>query len=402
MSRPDDRHGATDAIVLTGGGSGGHITPVLAVAAELKRRSPGRRIIYIGQRRDPFADIARRDPNIDETYAVFAGKFRRYHGEGLKQLLDIPTMLKNARDFFLVIAGIVQSRRLMGRLRPAVVFSRGGYVSVPVCLGAVLRHIPYMTHDSDPVPSLANRMIARWASLHAVALPKGIYPYPKDKTITTGIPLSKDFKPVTDALKKRYRKDIGVPADAKLLFIIGGGLGSQRVNQAVTEIMPHLLRDFGDLQVVHAAGRAHENQVRQAYVSSLPTEEQGRVKVVGFIPDVYLYSGAADIVVSRAGATNLAEFAVQGKACIVIPSAFLAGGHQLANARYLEEQGAAVVIDEDDLAGDPNRLAKQAARLLKDSGRAASLGRKLAGFAQPKATEAIAKLILEKAGEAET
>jgi UDP-N-acetylglucosamine--N-acetylmuramyl-(pentapeptide) pyrophosphoryl-undecaprenol N-acetylglucosamine transferase len=245
-------------------------------------------------------------------------------------------------------------------------------------------------------------MIARWAALHAVALPEDIYPYPQDKTVTTGIPLSKDFKPVTDALKKRYRKDIGVPEDAKLLFVIGGGLGSQRVNQAVTEVMPHLLRDFDDLQVVHAAGSAHEDRVRQAYVSALPIEEQGRVKVVGFIPDVYLYSGAADIVVSRAGATNLAEFAVQGKACIVIPSGFLAGGHQLANARYLEKQGAAVVIDEDDLADDPNRLAKQAARLLKDSRRLGSLGRKLAGFAQPRAAETIAKLILEKAGEVKT
>lgn len=398
MSLPDRRHN----IVLTGGGSGGHIIPVLAVAAELKHRSPKSRVIYVGQRGDQFASIAQDNPNIDETYAVPAGKFRRYHGEGLKQLLDVPTMLKNVRDLLLVIAGIVQSWRLMGRLQPSVVFSRGGYVSVPVCLGAALRHVPYITHDSDPVPSLANRMIARWADVHAVAMPEDLYPYPQDKTVTTGIPLSKDFKPVTSALKKRYRKDIGVPGNAKLLFVIGGGLGSQRVNQAVIEVVPHLLRDFEDLRVVHAAGHAHETQVRQAYVSSLPVEEQGRVKVVGFIPDVYLYSGAADIVVSRAGATNLAEFAAQGKTCVVIPSAFLAGGHQLANARYLEEQGAAVVIDEDHLSDDPNRLAKQVARLLKSSGRAGSLGRKLAGFAQPHAAEDIAKLILEKAGETKT
>lgn len=398
MSRIAHRSGSAPVIVLTGGGSGGHVVPVLSVAAELKRRRPGARIIYVGQRGDQFASIAHGNQDIDETYSVFAGKFRRYHGEGFKQLLDIPTMLRNARDLFLVMIGILQSRRLIGRLEPDVVFSRGGYVSVPVCLGSALRRVPYITHDSDPVPSLANRIIARWAALHAVAMPKDVYPYRQSKTVTTGIPLSRDFMPVTPALKKRYRKEIGIPEDDKLLFVIGGGLGSQRVNRAVADVVPHLLRDFSGLRVVHAAGRAHEEAVRQSYISSLPIEEQGRVQVVGFIPDVYLYSGAADVVVSRAGATNLAEFAVQGKACVVIPSAFLAGGHQLANARYLEEKGAAVVIDEDDLAADPNRLAKQVARLMKNPSRAEALGAKLAGFARPDAAEAIAGLILEQAG----
>lgn len=121
---------------------------------------------------------------------------------------------------------------------------------------------------------------------------------------------------------------------------------------------------------------------------------------MGFIPDVYRYSGAADIVVSRAGATNLAEFALQGRATIVIPSGFLAGGHQLQNARYLEEKGAAVIIDEADLAADPNRLAKQIAELLHEPDRIAALGKELSNFAQPHAAEKIAELILEQADAA--
>ncbi len=389
-------------IVVTGGGSGGHITPILAVAAELKRRDPKVRVIYVGQRGDSLIDIPRGDPNIDETYAVFAGKFRRYHGEGFRQLLDVPTMLKNIRDVFLAAAGIMQSWRLMGRLRPDTVFSRGGYVSVPVCLGAALRRIPYITHDSDPVPSLANRLIAPWAKVHAVALPAGIYPYPKEKTATTGIPVSKEFKPVTAALKKRYRGEINVPQKARVLFIIGGGLGSQRVNHAVSEALPHLLSDFKDLRVFHVVGRANQEEMERTYAGQLPAEEQGRVQVMGFIPDVYRYSGAADLVVSRAGATNLAEFAIQGKACIVIPSSFLAGGHQLKSAQYLEEQGAAVVIDENDLANDPNRLAKRVAQLMDDSDRIVELGGKFASLAKPHATQDIAKLILGQTDETAT
>lgn len=386
-------------IVMTGGGSGGHITPILAVAAELKRRQPDTRIIYIGQRGDSLGDIPSKDPNIDETYAVFAGKFRRYHGEGFRQLLDIPTLLKNIRDFFLVIAGIAQSWRLMRELEPDVVFGRGGFVSVPVCLGAALRRVPYITHDSDPIPSLANRIIARWARLHAVALPADIYPYPPAKTVTTGIPLNKEFKPVTAALKKHYRSELKIPQNARLLFIIGGGLGSQRVNSAVAEALPHLLRDFSDLQVVHVVGRANQADMEKTYAKELPTEEQGRAQVLGFIPDVYRYSGAADVVVTRAGATNLAEFAVQGKACIVVPSPFLAAGHQLKNGQYLAEQGAALVVDENDLTDDPNRLAKQVAQLLHNPDQIKALGAKLAGFARPNADQAIAKLILEQTDE---
>lgn len=382
-------------VVLTGGGSGGHVTPLLAVAAELKRRDKAIRIIYIGQRGDPFSDMPKEDPNVDECHTVSAGKFRRYHGEGFKQLLDFPTIFKNARDFFRVLAGIWQSRRLMGSLQPDVVFSRGGFVSVPVCLGAALRGVPYITHDSDPVPSLANRLIAPWAEVHAVSMPADSYPYKPEKTVTTGIPLNKSFEPVTAELQRRYRRKIGMPGNARMLFIIGGGLGSEKVNRAVLDCLPHLMRDFADLRVVHAVGRSHEEEMLKAYDEELTAEQRGRTEVSGFIPDVYMYSGAADIVICRAGATNLAEFALQGKACVVLPSPFLAGGHQLANARYLAEQGAIVAINEEDLADDPNRLAKQLARLLHNAAEIKSLGAKFAAFGRHDAASAIAKLIID-------
>lgn len=386
----------SQTIVVTGGGSGGHITPILAVAAELKQQRPETRIIYIGQRGDSLADIPAHDPNIDAVYTVFAGKFRRYHGEGWRQILDIPTLFKNARDGLYTVIGVIQSWRLMGQLHPDILFSRGAFVSVPVALGAALRRIPYITHDSDPLPSLANRIIAPWARLHAVALPADLYPYPPAKTITTGIPLSKDFVPVTPELKKRYRAELKIPEAAQMVFVIGGGLGSQRVNRAVIEAMPHLLRDFRKLQFVHVVGRANEAEVGDQYAAELSQSEQSRVRVLGFISDVYRYSGAADVVITRAGATNLAEFALQAKACIVIPSPFLVGGHQLRNAQYLAEQGAAVVIDEADLAADSNRLTKQVAQLLREPAKCAQLSAKLATFAKPTATSDLAELILKQ------
>lgn len=383
-------------IVLTGGGSGGHITPIQAVAAELRRRQPKIRLVYIGQTGDGLGDIPAKDPNIDEVYTIRAGKLRRYHGEGLRQLLDIVTMLKNLRDIFYVIIGIWQSRRLLKRLQPNSIFIKGGFVGVPVGLAAAQLHIPYITHDSDAIPGLANRIIARWACRHAVALPADIYHYPLSKTVTTGIPLQADFVPVTPEIQLDYRQQLKLPNHAPVLFVIGGGLGSQRVNQAVAEAMPHLLREFNDLHVVQVAGRANQAELTASYQANLSAAEQGRLQIKGYINDVYRYSGAADLVITRAGATNLAEFALQGKACIVVPSAFLAGGHQLENARYLEEQGAAVVLNETDLLADPHRLASQVSALLRHQKARRALAKQLATFARPNATVDLAKLILEQ------
>lgn len=389
--------GAGPTIALTGAGSGGHITPVIAVAAEIKRRRPDARLVYIGQSGDKLGDIPAGHPAIDEVFTVRAGKFRRYHGEGWKQLLDVVTWFKNIRDAGYVLVGLYQSWRILRRLRPKIIFIKGGFVGVPVGLAAAWLHISYITHDSDAVPGLANRIIAAKAVRHAVALPREVYKYPPDKTVTTGIPLQADFKPVSPKLKQSYRTKLKLPAKAKVLFIIGGGLGAQRVNQAVANAVPHLLREFTDLYVIHAAGRANATSLQTAYADKLSPAEQGRLNVRGFINDVYRYSGAADVIVTRAGATNLAEFALQGKACIVVPNPVLAGGHQLANARYLAEQQAAVVISETELADDPNRLARQVSTLLHDPGRRRQLSVKLAEFAKPQATAELARLILDEA-----
>ncbi len=383
-------------VVLTGGGSGGHITPLLAVAAELKRLRPGLSIVYIGQTGDKLGDIPTKNQSIDKVYTVRAGKLRRYHGEGFKQLLDIGTILKNLRDIFYLIVGVLQSRKLLKQLRPSVIFIKGGYVGVPVGLAAGNLGIPYLTHDSDAIPGLANRLIARKASLHAVALPKEVYDYPQDKTVTTGIPLQANFSPVTSQDIKTYRRQLGISEKAKLVFVIGGGLGSQRVNKAVSEAVPHLLSEFEDLRLVHVVGRANEADMQELYATILTPKEQGRVTVMGYINDVYLYSGAADVVVTRAGATNLAEFALQGKACVVIPSPFLAGGHQLKNAQYLKDQKAAIVLDETDLAADPNRLANQISQLLSHPDQRDQLSHNLASFAKPNATNDIAELIINQ------
>lgn len=384
-------------IALTGGGSGGHITPLLAVADALKERDATNTIVYIGQTGDGLGDLPKQHAAVDEVYTVRAGKLRRYHGEGWRQLLDIQTVALNVRDMAYVLIGIYQSWRLLRRLRPDVIFIKGGFVGVPVGLAAAKLGIPYVTHDSDAIPGLANKIIARWAQRHAVALPPEQYPYPAEKTITTGIPLRQEFKHVTAARMREYRKTLGLPAHARVVFIIGGGLGSQRINDAVCEVLPHLLQEFPDLYVLQSVGRAHQSAIEAAYASSLATDTQHRVRVLGYIHDVYLYSGAADVIVSRAGATNLAEFAAQGKATIIVPSPFLAGGHQLKNAAYLADKGAVVSIPEQLLTRNPNQLARTVSELLRDDAARARLAATITEYAQPDATNLLANVIIEAA-----
>ena len=378
-------------IVLTGGGSGGHITPILAVAKELKALKPDSTIIYIGQKGDELADLPKNDPNIDKVYSVRAGKYRRYHGDGIKQFFDIPTIAKNLRDLVYIFVGLLQSWRLMRKIRPDIIFSRGGYVSVPVAWGGKICNVPYITHDSDSTPSLANRIIARGAKLHAVALPEDLYPYPRDKTITVGVPIGSEYQPVDHAKQQDFRQQIHMPSDSKVLLVTGGGNGAQQLNSSVVAAAKQLLINYPKLHIIHFSGRKLEQQVRQGYEQVLERKDIDRVLVKGYVTDHYRYSGAADIILARGGATSLAEIAAQGKACIVIPSPQLIWN--VKNAQTLEDMHAIVMLQEKP-SGQASELVAEVSKLLDDDSLRLHLASKISSLAKPDSASKLADLIL--------
>jgi len=382
-------------IVVTGGGSGGHITPILAVAHELKKARPDTRIVYIGQRGDSLSDVPTQDKNVDETYFISAGKLRRYHGEGLKQLLDLPVVWLNLRDVFRTFGGLWQSYWLLKKLRPDLIFVKGGFVGVPVGLAAAARHIPIVTHDSDALPGLANRIIARWATMHAVALPKEVYQYPASKTVTVGVPISHRYELVDEAAQQAYRKELGFEAYHKMLFVTGGGNGAQNVNTAVAWCAEHLLRRYPDLVIAHVAGRKLETDLRDLYRKLLPSALFKRVQVRGFIHDMHRYSGAADVSITRAGGTTMAEFAAQGKACVLVPNPKLTGGHQLKNAKVLVDRHAVALVDEDKLVADPLALMPTLTDLFDHPEKRRRLGKNLHALSQIDAAERLAMVLLD-------
>jgi UDP-N-acetylglucosamine--N-acetylmuramyl-(pentapeptide) pyrophosphoryl-undecaprenol N-acetylglucosamine transferase len=354
-------------------------------------------IVYIGQKGDSLSDIPAQDSNIDEVRLIRAGKLRRYHGEGWRQLLDVATMAKNLRDMAYTVIGLWQSFKLLREIKPAVIFVKGGFVGVPVGLAAAVQRIPYITHDSDALPGLANRIIAPWARKHAVALPKEVYSYPADKTETVGVPLAHHYRPFTKREMREARQQIGVPTDGKLVLVTGGGLGAHRLNQAVAACLEELLERYSDLTIVQIAGRNHEVALRQQYAKDLPSTLQKRVIVKGFITNMHLYSGAADVVVARAGATSMAELAAQKKPSIVVPNPLLAGGHQLKNAEVLSDRKACLLVSEDKLKLDDHALMPPLISLLDDPERARQLGERLGSLEAPDSAKRLAVLLLEEA-----
>ncbi len=335
-------------IILVGGGSGGHLTPLLSVAEAIKRRDRTVRIIFIGQKGENLHEVMAKDV-IDETVLISAGKFRRYHGESfLQHILDVKTILLNFRDFFRFLHGLWDSWKILRKYKPTVIFLKGGFVSVPVGYVARFQHIPYVTHDSDAIPGLANRLTAAHARFNLTALPAALYPYDAAKSRQVGIPIQSAYRQLSESDVLDAKKQLGFSEEDTVILSVGGGLGAQKINHALARSAANLLKDSRSV-IIHVTGKKLFEETKALYTQELNESQLRRVKLIDFTTELYRYSAAADVVITRAGATNIAEFGVQQKLCIVVPNPVLTGGQQLHNAKILSDAGAAVVVDEDSL-----------------------------------------------------
>lgn len=380
---------------MVGGGSGGHITPVLSVAHELKRLSPEARIIYVGQKGDSLSGVVEKNKDISDIKLIRAGKFRRYHGESwLSQLFDVKTVALNIRDFFRVIVGIFQSFVLLGRLKPDAIFIKGGFVGVPIGVAARIKRIPYLTHDSDSVAGLANRIIGRWAAIHATGMSPDYYAYPPEKTIQTGVPVDSNYMNISKDDMSDYRSQLGVTAGEPAVLIVGGGLGSMVVNDLAVHASKILFNEYPNLHIFHITGLQHQKSVRAAYDSELHATQIARVNVLGYTKELFKHAAIADVVIGRGGATHLAEMAILRKACVIIPHPNLTGGHQLKNAQHLADSHSVILFNQQQHASE---LASIVSDLLKHPDERKRLGNALHNFARTDASAHIAHLIMQLA-----
>jgi UDP-N-acetylglucosamine--N-acetylmuramyl-(pentapeptide) pyrophosphoryl-undecaprenol N-acetylglucosamine transferase len=373
-------------ILLVGGGSGGHITPLLAVAHKLKKKHSRATIDYVIEKGSKFSDMPSKSQDISTIHRIYAGKFRRYHGESFwQQVTDVQTMFLNIRDFFKMLGGCFEAFFLLRRLRPQIVFIKGGFVGVPIGLSCALLGIPYMTHDSDALPGLANRIIARWAHMHLVGMPEEFYSYPIEKMAFVGVPVGAEYSQVTKANKQEFRDQLDIPRDAKVICITGGSLGAQRLNTLLHPILEQLVTDDSSVFVLHQTG------------SDEPIYYDGLQHIAEhkFVHNLWVHTGAADVVITRAGATTIAELAAQQKAVILVPNPNLAGGHQLKNAEQLAAADAVEVLREEDLK-DKKKSQKVISDLLSNTERKTKLAANLHKTVHRDSAELIVKLISEQ------
>lgn len=308
-------------IILTGGGTAGHVTPNIALLPRLKELDYD--VQYIGS----FDGI---EKNLIEElsipyYGIASGKLRRYFDP------------KNFSDPFKVIKGYFQARKLMKRLKPDVIFSKGGFVAVPVVLAAKHRHIPVIIHESDMTPGLANKLSIPSADKICCNFPETLSHLPEGKAFLTGSPIRQEL---LSGNKLAALKFCGFTANKPVLLIIGGSLGSAAVNAAIRNILPQLLKTF---QVIHLCGKDKIDE-------SLKNME-GYVQYEYIKQELADLFALADVVVSRAGANAICELLALRKPNLLIPlSAAASRGDQILNAASFKRQGFSEVLEEETLS----------------------------------------------------
>jgi UDP-N-acetylglucosamine--N-acetylmuramyl-(pentapeptide) pyrophosphoryl-undecaprenol N-acetylglucosamine transferase len=377
-------------ILAVGGGSGGHVTPVVAVLRELREQRPRVELRFWVDRN--FAPQARSiveafDPLIP-VHTIMAGKLRRYHHLSVWQHITWPTlMLRNLGDSFLIGIGFIQSLIKLIIWRPDIVFTKGGYVCLPVGLAARVLRIPLVIHDSDAHPGLTNRVLSKWARFIGTGAPLEYYSYPADRTSYVGIPISNYFRPYTVQEQRAAKVEWGIDPLRPLIVVTGGGLGAKRLNDSVAEVL-HQLQQLGSVVLVTGAWQYDE-------LRSLMPPDSEHFQLYPFVSNMHSLLGAADIVVTRAGATTILELAALGKPTILVPNAKLTGGHQLKNAAVYEEANAVSVLNEEAMVETPLLLVDEIKRVLSDPAEAAAMAKRFRRFSKPDAARDMAKLILE-------
>lgn len=378
--------------IVTGGGTGGHVTPIKYVVRSLKKIDSQAEIAFIGQKGDRFASLIE-DQDANSKKLILAGKFRRYQRPLWQTLIDIPTLLLNLRDAIYVVMGYVQSLLFLHKFKPDAIFVKGGYVSVPVGLAAATLRKPIITHDSDLLPGLANKVIARWATYNTVASSLGVYPYEASKLKVVGVPVKPEyFLEINEAKQKSAKAKIEA-GDNPVVFVLGGSLGAKTINEAMLAIADDLIKH--NIEVFHVAGKDNFTSVKTELDKH---ETNGNYHVFDFISNQDLllqHYIAADLVISRAGATNTAEIAGLAKPAVIIPGQQLLD--QLANAKELKRAKASVILSDQEITESPEKLLEAIKRIIEDKKLNSELSENIKKFGVENSSQQIAELILEVA-----
>ncbi len=364
-------------IVLTGGGTGGHLFPLTTVAKKIKEIVGKRKKIefmFMG----PAGELEKEIMENDQIQCknILSGKMRRYVSPHyVIDLLKLPI-------------GLIQSLWHLLWFMPDAVFAKGGFASVPVVIAARLYRVPVLIHESDAIPGLANKFLGSISNKIAITFERARMYFPSPRTLTTGNPVRQE---VLGGSREKGREILNLHKEFKpVIFFIGGSQGAKIINDLVLEYLNDLLEKY---QVIHQTGKSHYNYaVKEAQRKGFKIEHSDYFPVAFFKDELKHVFALADVVISRAGSTAISEIAANRKACILVPIKKSANDHQRINAFEVSKAGGAIVLEEDNFK--KNILLHKIDDLLDNPQVRQKVETNIAKFYHPKATEKIAKELL--------
>lgn len=367
-------------IAFTGGGTGGHIFPIIAIVREMRKTFQGKLEIFFVGPKDEFGKEFFIQEGI-KVKEILAGKIRRY--------LSFKSFFENLFDiFFKIPVGFFQAFLWLFFKNPDLIFSKGGYGSLPVVLSGWILRIPIFLHESDIVPGLANKILSKFALEIFVSFPNTEY-FPPKKMILVGNPIRRE---ILEGKKERAIEIFKLTGEKPVLLILGGSQGAQRINEKILEILPKILEDF---ELIHQCGERNYREVYSTSQAILSEEFEKYYHLYGFLKEEELKAAyaVADIVISRAGSGSIFEISACQKSSILIPLPEAAQAHQIRNAYALHQLGAARVIEEENLT--PRFLLERLRYLLYYPKEREKMEKAAKEFSKPFAARVIANYILD-------
>lgn len=358
-------------VIISGGGTGGHIYPAIAIADALKKQAPATDILFVGaigkmeMQKVPAAG-----------YPIVGLQIRGFQRQQVLQNLLLP---------FRLIASLWRARRLLKEFRPDVVVGTGGYASVPILYMATKRKIPTLIQEQNAAIGLANQLLAGYVDKVCVAYADMEKYFPAEKIIRTGNPVREDLLHLAEKRLTAY-EHFGLIPDKPCLLVLGGSLGARTINESILHAIDSLIK--AGLQFIWATGRLYFEGIQ----AQLTVQQRVVVKLYPFIAPMDLAYAAADVVVARAGAGTVAELCVAQKPVIFVPSPNVTNDHQTQNVLPLVESNAALMVKDDEAR---QTLSGEVIGLLQLGARQKILAKNIKAWARPEATAAITQEILD-------
>lgn len=361
-------------VLLSGGGTGGHVYPAIAIANKIKEEYPDAKILFVGTAKGIESEIVPKYGYELETVTV----------QGFKRKIDVD----NIKRVFKLFKGLEQSRKVVKKFKPDIVIGTGGYVSGPVLFNAAISKVPTVVHEQNSFPGVTNKILAKMVTKVLTSFEDSHKRFPegtKDKLVLTGNPVRKE---ILIARKGIARKKIGISEDKKMVLCYGGSGGSEDINNAMKLVIENMVKE--DIAFIFATGKYYYEEFSRE-IANIPLRPYQRV--VPYLEDMANALSASDLVIGSAGAISLAEITALGKPSIIIPKAYTAENHQEYNAKSIEKQGGGIAILEKDLT--PQKLNDTVFTLLGDKERLIDMANASKEIGKPEAIDCIYDAILE-------